>query len=467
MISTNEMYVIEHNAIYNGSKVGKLMETAGKKIAKLISNRCKGKKVIFFCGQGNNGGDGFVVARHLRSICDIYVLFLGEKSKLTKESRVNYDGIVGDKRIKILKDLKSVDKIVDGNVVLVDSLLGIGVYGKLREPIKSAVEKFNNISGYKIAVDVESANKVQCDMIVALTMIKEPISLYKKDGTKKIVKVVNIGMPKNGYNYVGEGEVKSVLKSRKKSAQKGDSGRVLIVGGSRDYVGALALAGLAALRSGVDSVIIAAPEKVAYSVNCLSPDLVTRKFKGEYFNESDISSVLKLAKNADAVLVGNGLGRKSDKFVRKFVNGLEKLGKLYVLDADAVKAVDLKRCKTAVLTPNPREFELLVGDRNLKEIIGNNVVLIKGKVDKIVSKNKIRLNKTGNPGLAKAGTGDVLAGLLVGFLAQSKNRFNSACAASFVIGILGDKLLDNRKGAFSYIASDLLRDINEVLLNLA
>ncbi len=305
-------------------------------------------------------------------------------------------------------------------------------------------------------------------------------------------------MTSTKYKTAGIADVKSVLKPRNPDAKKGDAGRVLIVGGSKDYAGAVALAGLAAFRSGVDSVVIAAPEKAAYAINALSADLVTKKFSGEYFAEKYAKEIIKLSQNADVVLIGNGLGRnkKTEKFVRMLVSALEKNQKPYVLDADGVKAVSLKECKNAILTPHARELEIFLSnsklniinkikniDSKIKEIqkhLNNNIILLKGRFDYIFSKDRVKLNKTGNLGMAKAGTGDVLAGLVAGFLAQSKAGFynetaifNSACAAAFINGMLGDKLLAQRgarialkAGVYSYIASDLLRDIKNTLANI-
>jgi len=140
-----------------------------------------------------------------------------------------------------------------------------------------------------------------------------------------------------------------LIKKRKKTAKKGDSGKVLIVGGSKDYVGALALAGLAALRSGCDSVTIFAPEKVAWAVNCLSADLITKKFKGDYFKLSHAKEIIKLSKDFDCVLIGNGIGLKSNSFVKTII---KKIKKPLVIDADAIKAILLKNVNNSILTPH-------------------------------------------------------------------------------------------------------------------
>ena len=263
-----------------------------------------------------------------------------------------------------------------------------------------------------------------------------------------------------------ESLIRKFWKSRSKTAKKGDSGRVLIVGGSEDYVGALALAGLAALRTGADWVTIAAPEKVAWAVNCLSPDLVTKKFKGEHFTTGQADKMVKLTKQYDSILIGNGIGRKSDEFCKKVVKNAKRP---LILDADAIKAV--KNVKNCLITPHSREFEIysgkkLIGDikediKIVQEAAGSSVILLKGRVDIIASRDKYVLNKTGNPGMTVAGTGDVLAGLCAGFCSLGMDYFDSARCGAYINGKIGD-LLAKKKG-YSLIASDILRDIDKIL----
>ncbi len=265
------------------------------------------------------------------------------------------------------------------------------------------------------------------------------------------------------------------LKPRKAAAHKGDFGKVLIIGGSREYVGAPALAGLAALRAGADLSIIAAPEKVAWAINCLSPDLITRKFRGDYFTLKHAKEVIRLAMSADAVLIGCGIGLKSKKFVKSVV---KNTATPLVIDADAIKCLSLQDIDNAVLTPHSKELEILMSnsglsrinkikDKNkkiseLQKVIGNNIILIKGNIDKIISKNRVAYNKTGNPGMTKGGTGDVLAGLAAGFIAQGYDLFDSCCYAAYINGKAGDILLKKKKG-YSFIASDLVEDIGKIV----
>ncbi len=283
--------------------------------------------------------------------------------------------------------------------------------------------------------------------------------------------------------YIAKKDI--ILPKRKKSSKKGDNGKVLAIGGSKDYVGAIALAGLAALRSGTDWVTIAAPEKVGWAINALSPDLVVKKYKGDDFCASRAKDILKFEKIFDVVLIGNGIGMHAKSFVRKYVKESKKL---LVIDADGIKHSDASILKNSIITPHIKELEIFIDNskiekpiiekiikekfiekrailikNNLKSFLGkNNVILLKGPVDAIISKEKILFVKGGNPGMAKAGTGDVLAGLCAGFLAQSRNLLQSAINASYFNKQIGDILLKKKKG-FTYLASDMVWEIERIL----
>jgi hydroxyethylthiazole kinase-like uncharacterized protein yjeF len=265
--------------------------------------------------------------------------------------------------------------------------------------------------------------------------------------------------------------MKIKIKKHKKTSRKGENGKVLIIGGSEDYAGALALAGLAALRTGCDWVTIAAPEKVAWAINGLTPDLVTKKVKGNYFAPKHVKMIAGLAKGFDAVLIGNGIGRSKETFafVRKVVKLIKKP---LVIDADAIKALKIKDVKNSVFTPHQGEFEILLknsgiklGDsiqdiKKLQNHLGTSIILLKGHTDYIISKSKIAINRTGNERMTVAGTGDVLAGLVAGFASQRYNLFEAARYSAYINGTLGDIL--KRKKGYSYIASDLVEDFRKI-----
>ncbi|MFH1915962.1 MAG: NAD(P)H-hydrate dehydratase [Nanoarchaeota archaeon] len=266
--------------------------------------------------------------------------------------------------------------------------------------------------------------------------------------------------------FLTDKRIEKLLKiawARKKTAKKGDSGRVLIIGGSAKYTGCLALAGISALRAGCDWVTIAAPERAAYAVSASSPDLVVEPLEGLDFHEHHWKILIDLIEKHDVVIIGTGMSDATKGLIAALVYAYPKKKK--VLDAQALHAVKLQDVHTAIFTPHKVEYADLLKNSKIKEEqiekkIGNNVLLKKGAVDAILSSTDTALNRTGNPGMAKAGTGDVLAGLCAGFLAQGLSLFDSACLAAFVNGLSGD-LLKAKKG-YSYIASDLHDEIRRI-----
>lgn len=256
------------------------------------------------------------------------------------------------------------------------------------------------------------------------------------------------------------------LPQRLPTAHKGDFGKVLLVGGSQDYVGAVALAGIAALRSGVDIVTVAAPAKVAWALNTLTPDLITKKYDCLHFEKKHAHAIIKFAKDFDCVLIGNGIGKRSQQFCIEVIRALSKRNMPLVVDADALKAISLKDVRNAVLTPHKREFETLLENTHIRRLqlqkhINNNVVVVKGNIDIIYGKGKVKYNKTGNPAMTVGGTGDVLAGLAAGFYAQTKDSWNSAIAATYINGVCGD-IVRGEVGE-GLIASDMLKKIALVI----
>jgi NAD(P)H-hydrate epimerase len=277
-----------------------------------------------------------------------------------------------------------------------------------------------------------------------------------------------------------------MLKHRSLYSHKGENGRVMLLGGSVEYVGAVMLAGMAAFRSGVDLVVIAAPQKIAWAINTFSPDFITKKFAGNYFTMRHAKKATSMAKDFDAVLIGNGLGVKKEtlNFSKSVIKNIKNNK---VIDADAIKAMNLKTTKNSIITPHSKELEIMLENNkisvnkfkkikinnykekakfiknNLKSFLSNNnVILLKGNVDIIINKNKTYYNKTGNPGMSVGGTGDVLAGMCAGLLAQTKDLFKSACIAAHVNGRIGDELF--KKKGYGFIASEMLDHIPKELM---
>ncbi|PIN75169.1 NAD(P)H-hydrate dehydratase [Candidatus Woesearchaeota archaeon CG10_big_fil_rev_8_21_14_0_10_37_12] len=262
------------------------------------------------------------------------------------------------------------------------------------------------------------------------------------------------------------------LKPRKKGSHKGQNGKVLIIGGSEDYVGAPAFVGLAAMaviRAGADLVTIIAPEKVAWAINCIAPDLMTKKVKCRNFTVKQVSEVLKEAKTVDVVVIGNGIAFTpgAKQFMQKIIRQFVKQNKKLVIDAAALRGVKLQEVSNAVLLPHGGELtELLknskLTEKKIQRNLGSNVLVKKGYPKTVIlSKTKKAINTTGNAGMTHGGTGDVLAGIIAGLIAQGNDLFISAKIGCYVNGKSADNLF--KKQGLGYVANDLVSEIPFVL----
>lgn len=236
--------------------------------------------------------------------------------------------------------------------------------------------------------------------------------------------------------------------------------RVLVVGGSHEYVGAPYLAAIAALRSGAESVVVMAPEKVAWIINALSPDLITRKLKGKYLSSVHTPAIMRQLKTADVLVLGNGATTRSQ--TATLMHRLAKWPGLKVIDADALKVLRDSSLRNTILTPNAGEWKLLQQHTEVKKILAQgNVIIKKGMPTQILSaKKKFRQQRT-NPGLVKAGTGDVLAGLCAGYLARGLTLFAAAKKAATIGNAIADILTRKKKGYF-FLASDIVGEIRRL-----
>ncbi len=433
----------DQNAIYYGYPIEKLMEKAGEGIAaELIKKYGEGKRIAFFCGPGNNGGDGFAAARYLEGKADAEVFFLEPAEKIrTPESQKNWKLFRGKKRENVLAG-----DIPDDFDVIVDCLFGTGIAGELREPYKSVVQRINKLKGKKVTIDLPTPG-FKTDFVISMMFPKAPGAV-----------AVDIDFPDEIKEKTGVGEVK-VLHKPSQGSHKGENGKLLIIGGSEKYHGAPLLAAKMASKV-VDLVYFASvPEN----------NELVKKTKSELaefvvLKKSEIESKVQ---EFEAVLIGPGIDNENS--LGDFVNVLLKKypDKKYILDADAFKYLDKKLLtKNVILTPHKKEFEVLFDVKPTKENVYKAareygcIIVLKGVEDYIASPNEIKINQTGNAGMTKGGTGDVLAGLIAG-LACKNDLFLAASAGVFVSGLAGDQLQERVGSYFS--ASDLIREIPLVI----
>jgi NAD(P)H-hydrate epimerase len=209
------------------------------------------------------------------------------------------------------------------------------------------------------------------------------------------------------------------------------------------------------MRTGVDLVYLAAPEKNAYEITSISPDLITIKLEGDNLNPANIETLKPFIKNVDVVAMGPGMGLapETQEFVKACIDEVEAAGKALVLDADGIKAFAKFKCPLKVplvLTPHTGEYTILTGEslpENQDERVAaiqatakklNVTILVKGKVDIVCDPKRAKLNFTGNPGMTVGGTGDVLCGIVAGLMALHADPFEAAVAGAFVNGAAGD-----------------------------
>lgn len=471
MLPFKEVAVLDRNAQCLGVPVSQLMENAGKESARIIQENMplEGKRILVLCGLGNNGGDGFVLARYLRDQ-NIEVFLLGhEKDIKTDIAKENYK-----KLANIVKVSNRIDKLrekIKESDVIVDAMLGVGATGKLKEPYFTCVNAVTSAKNKKIvAIDVptgfDSPDAIKPDITITFHDVKDGMS--KRDCGKIIV--ADIGIPKEAEQYTGPGDF-VYYPLPQSDSHKGMNGRVLVVGGG-PYSGAPSLVGFGAYGVGVDLVRIATPAKCYLAVAAHSPNFIVESLNGDMLTSNDVSAIEKLLDVSDALMIGNGLGTDTETktAVAKII---KKCKKPIVIDADAIEVigenVSILKGRFGVITPHAREFKKLIGielSEDLEkrcEAVKNAAkktgftILLKGKTDIISDGAFIKLNRTGNAGMSVGGTGDVLAGVVGGLLSKGVPPFNAARIGAFLNGYAGDLAFEEK--GYSLLATDVAKKI--------
>jgi len=467
-----------------------LMENAGIRVVEVLEDYFEDldqMTVAILCGKGNNGGDGFVVARQLiQKGCFPFVFLFAPEEGVQGDAKINLNILkaLGYPPTVIMDEQEwSEEKleIIDADVI-VDALLGTGarspVEGLLQTVIASIGEDFPRAT--IVSVDVPSPG-VQPDITVTFSALKPGLVMSENPGD---VIVADIGNPpdlieseEHRLNLIVPHEVPA----RPRDSNKGMYGKVLIIGGSRGKSGAAAMAGQAALRAGAGLVTVATPQSVLPVVAVTMPELMTEPLaetsEGTIANQP-ISSLLK-----DKTVVGIGPGMTTFPETVAFVHRVGKECRVpIVIDADALNALvgfegDLGG---AVLTPHPGEMARLIG-KDVHHVTSNRIdvardfakrrnayVILKGFRTIVATPDEsIYINPTGNPGMATGGTGDILTGMLVGILAQEYlGTFTERlCLAVYLHGLAGD-LAAEEMGEESMVATDLLRFLPQAWDNL-
>lgn len=511
-LSSLELGVLDNNAEWLGIPKSHLMECAGYSFSMEIYNRYNlsqnpGNKVAILCGTGNNGGDGFVIARHLAAMNVSVSLFLiGPPRKIrTYEANLNWEIIsehlTDSIETIVAKDSTQVSEIGmkiedDGHYkIIVDALLGTGIHGKIREPIATAVEIINALKDEEgknitiVSVDVPSGldpdtgkvsdMAIKADLVITFHQMKKGFA-EKTEYIDEIV-VKSIGIPPEASKYLGRGDILPALKERASSSHKGQFGRLLIIGGSKNYSGAPAYSSLTGIHFGIDLVITYTPEVVGDVIRSYSPNLIVRSQPGDWLTMDAFEEIAWLVDWANCILIGPGMGEEdsTEELLVALLQKFKKDGKSYVLDADALKLVknhlDLLRGQSVILTPHEGELEIMTGETlppiDQKDLRGFKVseiaqeldvtLLVKGPIDFIADETELKFNRTGCPEMSIGGTGDVLAGLCASFLSTNIRPFQAACSAAFINGKLGEFCKENYHNRFTTM--NMIGHLGEVI----
>lgn len=498
IVTAEEMYDMDHEAIHDIGIDGKLlMENAGRAMSERIEASVhKTDCIRIFAGSGNNGGDGFVIARTLMNNgYNVSVVQVVPDEKVLGDALYHKNLFIkcsGD--VHVTRQISDIKAIVGEADVIVDAILGIGVKGMLREPLDKIVSLINKKDAYVISVDipsglpaneaVEAFQAVQANQTVVAGFPKMSAFLESTAPYYGKWTTVSFGLParvteKHAGRRVWKVEdFQTRMPERKPNAHKGHHGRGLVIGGYAEMPGSIAMAASAALRTGAGLITVATTKDVIPTVASLCPEAT-------YLTLSDTDGFLNDQASLpfdhyDAVVLGMGMGRQTQtgKLVQQAVeNAMCPL----IVDADGLyhlkPLLDTLESRTnpVVLTPHPGEMAMLL-DISVRELLQSPFsytkqfaetyhvyVILKGMFTIITTpEGKQTVSTSGNQGLAKGGSGDVLSGITLAMMMQKQPLPDALCNACFVHGKAADLLIKETHSVYDLMASDVVDGITNV-----
>lgn len=470
-----------------------LMENAGRACAIKISEKINvlNKNILIICGKGNNAGDGFVIARYLSNFGAKIEVLLTMGKGFSKEAEKVFSLMSND--IEISKKLDK-NKKYD---IFIDCVFGTGFRGELPDNIKEIFDVVNSASGYKVAIDIPSGlsennldGVFKADLTIDIQLLKISQFVYPMASLCGEVVSCDIGIPqeaidteKSNVSLIDKKFLKNTLKKRDENSHKGTYGTLLSFCGSRNMPGACILSGKAALRCGVGLLKTFTPTSIHdivsfHLIESVNYNLIEDDNGTIDFNLSK-ELILEEIKSANCILIGCGLS-KTDNALKLLKFVLENADCPIVIDADGINLLAeniylLNNCnKQVILTPHPGEMARLlnisssdVQRKRFDKVMEftskyQNIVLVLKGAATIVSDGKdICINNTGNPGMARGGSGDVLAGMIASFVAQKYNLLDSCSMAVYMHGLCGD-FTAKEKSQYGMIPSDMIEKIPDI-----
>ncbi len=508
LVTSEQMRRVDQQSIHvHGIPGHELMDHAGERVVEAIGDRwngLQGLRVAVVCGKGNNGGDGLVVARRLKQAGAGVDLFLLEGPQLFgADARIHFDRL---QEAELLATVLPATDTLDFSPydLIVDAILGIGIKGPPREYQAAVIDAMNQSERPIVAVDLPSGLDADTGSIHGVAI---KASLTVTFGLPKIahlfhparelcgsLALTDIGFPQQAIDecpsrihLLTTEQVGPRIPRRSATAHKGTVGSVGVIAGSAGMTGAAALTAQAALRAGAGRVRLGCPASLHDILEIKVTEAMTHSLpelrRQRCLSLRGLGATLELLKNCQAAAMGPGLGRASEtmELVRRLLQK-DELPAL-VIDADALYAIghELSQLRSlgaaAVLTPHAGEMARLL-DCTAEQIrrepmeaalgaasASGLVVLLKGAPTVIADPDgRIFVNPTGNSGMASAGTGDVLAGLIAGLLAQGSRPLEAACVGAFLHGAAGD-LCRQDLGEWGMTAQDLVDHLPASFLN--
>ncbi|WP_054692273.1 bifunctional ADP-dependent NAD(P)H-hydrate dehydratase/NAD(P)H-hydrate epimerase [Syntrophomonas palmitatica] len=485
-----------------------LMENAGLRVVEVVEEMLgdpRNKRVVVLAGKGNNGGDGLVAARHLINCgAQVETFLLGNENELTPDAGRNF-AILSKMKADIFPlleetDLDNLMLSLLASDIIVDAIYGIGFKGSLNDFVAQVVRMVNWCRAPVVAVDIPSGveadtGKVHGEAIQAAHTVSfalPKVGLVLEPGKEYVgtLSVADISIPRAlledqalTTNLINEAMVAPWLNPRHPDSHKGSYGHTLVVGGSLGLSGAVIMSSMAALRCGSGLVTAAIPESILPIVENAMVEVMTTPLSetGQMSIALEaLPAIENLLGTASVCAIGPGMSRYTEAgaIVRSV---LQKAGIPVIIDADGLNALakDTSILKNRqipiVLTPHPGEMARLIG-KSIEEVQSDRIqltrtmakewgvsVVLKGNKTVVANPwGEVYVNITGNPGMATAGSGDVLTGIIAGLIAQGVNPHQAACAGVYLHGLAGDKAAEY-KGERGLIAGDLINCLPEVL----
>lgn len=482
-----------------------LMENAARSIYESaisqFESSLENKNVGIVCGKGNNGGDGFALARHfMNNGYNVRLIALGAEEELKGDALINFrivkNLLIENPQSKFIVHEQNRDlSILDDCSLVIDAMLGTGTRGELGEPYKSIVDKLNSLNSYRLAVDLptgldleNSSGGVIFNADCTVTLSEYKTGLFYGNGYLNSGNVIKgqIGIGDEYYqkltvsDYLIEPEDAFFgLPTKELNQHKYSAGKVFVIAGSSNMPGASILTANSVLKSGAGACFLASPSSIKLLTQQKLNEVIVHAYDDKssgFLAQENLSELENKIDWADVIAIGPGLGREETTInsVHQILHSYKN--KKFVIDADAVFALGNEaykkiNLKGKVLTPHHKEFANLIGvdlsevEQNIinlgKTFSSENLcyLVLKGAPTIIFNPNgEAFINSAGNPGMAKFGSGDVLTGMIASFLAQSDETEDAIISAVYLHSLAGD-LLFEEKTEFGFTASDIIEEI--------